>query len=55
MVMKSKIPYLLKLILGQWEGGNLLQLDFKINKGLFANMRHQVFFNQRDIQNIEKI
>ena len=37
-----------------WGGGNLLQLDFKINKRLFANMRHQVFFNQKDIQNIKK-
>ncbi len=37
-----------------WGGGNVLQFDFKINKRLFANMRHQIFFNQKDKQNIEK-
>jgi len=37
-----------------WGGGNLLQLDFKINKRLFADIRHQVFFNQKNLQNIEK-
>jgi len=29
---------------------NLLQLDFKINKRLFADIKHQVFFNQKKLQ-----
>ncbi len=36
-----------------WGGGNFVQLNLRISPNLFANMRHQIYYNAQNIQNIK--